>query len=66
MQNDQREHIEPITLWQYACRGIDLSKRDHQHVIACAACETLAMEIDEALADIGKKMSHTRSNTALS
>jgi len=49
-------HVEPLVLWQSACGGRDLSKRDYQHLIACTDCETLADEITGALDDIEKTL----------
>ena len=45
-------HVSPIVLWQCLCGGTDLPKADHQHIIDCIQCETLAEEIAEALDDI--------------
>jgi hypothetical protein len=52
MQNNTGVHVEPIVFWQCACGGIDLSKRDYLHLLACTGCETLADEITDALDDI--------------
>jgi hypothetical protein len=54
MRNDTTPHVEPLVLWQSACGGRDLSKRDYQHLIACTDCETLADEIIDALHEIEK------------
>jgi hypothetical protein len=54
MQENPTIHVEPLTLWQCACGGLNLSKRDYQHVIACPECETLAVAISDALNDIEK------------
>ena len=54
MRNDTTPHVEPLVLWQSACGGRDLSKRDYQHLIACTDCEALADEITDALDDIEK------------
>ena len=47
-------HVQPLTLWQCACRGRALPTRDYQHIIVCTECETLATEIGEALDDLEK------------
>ena len=60
MQSETTRHVEPLVLWQSACGGPDLSKRDYQHLIACTDCETLADEITAALDDIEKTL--TRLN----
>jgi hypothetical protein len=54
MQDNPKAHVEPLTFWQYACGGPNLSRRDYQHVIACPECETLAGAISDALNDIEK------------
>jgi hypothetical protein len=54
MQNNPTAHVEPLSFWQCACGGPNLSKRDYQHLIACPECETLAEAISEALDDIEK------------
>jgi hypothetical protein len=54
MQNNPTIHVEPLTFWQCACGGLNLSKRDYQHVIACPECEMLAVAISDALNDIEK------------
>jgi hypothetical protein len=54
MRDEMTTHVSPILLWQCACGGADLQKSDYQHVIACAACEALAIEIGDALDDIQK------------
>jgi hypothetical protein len=56
MRNDTTPHVEPLVLWQNACGGSDLSRRDYQHLIACTDCETLAGEITDALDDIEKAL----------
>jgi hypothetical protein len=56
MRNNTTLHVEPITFWQCACGGIDLSKRDYLHLIACTDCETFADEITDALDDIEKTL----------
>ena len=63
MRKDTTPHVEPLVLWQSACGGRDLSKRDYQHLIACTDCETLADEITDALDDIEKTL--TRLNRTL-
>jgi hypothetical protein len=54
MHDELSTHVSPIVLWQCACGGADLQHRDYQHVIDCAACERLAIEIGDALEDIAK------------
>jgi hypothetical protein len=54
MRDNSTVHVEPLTLWQCACGGPELSKSDYQHVIACSACETLAEGMTDALNDIEK------------
>jgi len=56
MRNAESAHVEPIVFWQSACGGVDLSKRDYQHLIACSECGTLADEITDALDDIEKRL----------
>lgn len=53
-QNVPQLHIQPLTLWQFACGGRDLPTRDYQHIMVCTECETLATEIRKALDDLGK------------
>jgi hypothetical protein len=60
MRNDTTAHVEPLVLWQSACGGRGLSKREYQHLIACTDCETLADEITAALNDIEETL--TRRN----
>jgi hypothetical protein len=54
MQDKPTVHVKPLTFWQCACGGPDLSQRDYQHVIACPECETLAVAITDSLNDIEK------------
>jgi len=57
-------HIEPLTLWQCACGGRALPRRDFQHIIICPECETLAKEIGQALDDLEKGLGRRhRRNT---
>jgi hypothetical protein len=56
MRKAASAHVEPIVFWQCACGGIDLSKRDYLHLIACSECGTLADEITDALHDIEKRL----------
>jgi hypothetical protein len=56
MQNQPAVHVEPLSFWQCACGHRDLSKRDYEHIISCAECETLAREISDALNDLEKKV----------
>ena len=57
MRKDITTHVDPIVFWQWCCGGLNLSKRDYLHLIACTDCETLADEITNALDDIEKKLS---------
>ena len=52
MQNNPTAHIEPLTFWQCACGGPDLSNRDCQHMISCPECQMFGMAINDALNDI--------------
>jgi hypothetical protein len=63
MQNVTTSHVEPLVLWQFACGGRDLSKRDFQHLSGCPDCETLANEITEALHDIEKTLAGRHPST---
>ena len=65
-QNDTTLHIQPLILWQCACGGSDLPKRDYQHIIACPECETLATEIGEALQDLEKTLGRHHRQKATS
>ena len=56
MREDKTTHVEAIVFWQCACGGLDLSKRDYLHLIACTDCETLADQITNALDDIEKTL----------
>jgi hypothetical protein len=58
MQKDPITHVEPLAFWQSACGGPGLSKRDHQHVMDCLACERFAIEISDALDDIQDSFDH--------
>jgi hypothetical protein len=49
-------HVQPLTLWQCACRGRALPARDYEHIIICTECETLATEIGDALDDLEKAL----------
>jgi hypothetical protein len=50
------EHVSPLLLWQCLCGGGNLTSADHQHVILCEQCETLADEIAGALDDLQKTL----------
>ena len=63
MRNDTTPHVEALVLWQSACGGRGLSKREYQHLIACIDCGTLADEITAALNDIEKTL--TRRNLSI-
>jgi hypothetical protein len=52
MRTDIIGHVPAIILWQALCGGAQLPKRQYQHIIDCVACETLAMQIGDALDDI--------------
>jgi hypothetical protein len=52
MQSETIGHVPAIRLWQALCGGAELPKRQYQHMIHCAACETLAAQIGDALDDI--------------
>jgi hypothetical protein len=43
-------HVQPIVIWQFVCGGVELPLRDYQHIVDCAACETLGEQICDALA----------------
>ena len=60
MRKDTIPHVEPLVLWQSACGGRGLSKREYQHLIACIDCGTLADEITDALDALEKTL--TRLN----
>jgi hypothetical protein len=63
-QNAPTLHIQPLTLWQCACGGRDLPRRDYQHIIVCTECKMLATEIGEALDDLEKGLGRRhRRNT---
>ncbi len=64
MKTDEATHVQPLVLWQCACGGLDLAKRDFQHVIACTQCETLAVEIWNALDDLHKSLRLSRPCTS--
>jgi hypothetical protein len=64
MRKETTPHVKPIVLWQFACGGLDLPKRDYLHLIACTDCETLAHEITDALRDVEKKL--TRGDKSIS
>jgi hypothetical protein len=52
MQNNPVAHVEPLTFWQCARGGPDLSNRDYQHVISCPECQMFGEAISDALNDI--------------
>ena len=56
MRDDATAHVEAIVLWQCACGGRSLPKRDYLHLIACKDCETLAGEMKDALDDVEKEL----------
>jgi hypothetical protein len=62
---DPAHHVPPLLLWQCACGGRDLPEREHDHLIACAGCETLATEIGDALNDIEKLLRCRRERAAV-
>ena len=53
-----------MLLWQCLCGASDLTRADHEHVILCEQCETLADEIAGALDDLHKSLE--RRQTTLS
>jgi hypothetical protein len=57
MQKHSTGHVEPLRIWQCASGHSGLSKRDYQHIMSCAECETLGREIDDALKDLERKVS---------
>jgi hypothetical protein len=65
MQNHPTVHIKPLTLWQCACGGADLSNRDYEHIMGCPECETLAVAISDALNDIEKAFGCFPDRTSL-
>lgn len=52
MRTGTIEHVPAIRLWQMLCGGKELPKGEYQHIVECAACETLATQIGDALDDI--------------
>ncbi len=64
VKDDPAHHVQPLVLWQCACGARDLPKRDYQHIIDCAGCETLATEIGEALDDLEKGLVRGRRSSS--
>jgi hypothetical protein len=58
------EHVSPLLLWQCLCGGSDLTRADHEHVILCEQCETLADEIAVALDDLQKTLERRQATTS--
>jgi hypothetical protein len=54
MVSDSTAHVAPIVLWQCACSGHNLPKRDYLHIMACSDCQSLGEQIHDALSDIEK------------
>jgi len=52
MRSETIGHVPAIRLWQALCGAAELPSRQYQHIIQCAACETLATQIGDALDDI--------------
>jgi hypothetical protein len=52
MPDETVGHVPAISLWQALCGGAELPRGHYQHITHCSACETLAMQIGDALDDI--------------
>ena len=66
MTDDVGLHVEALVIWHYACGGLEFSKRDYLHLMACSACENLADEIGDALGDLEKMLLKRRRLKAAS
>ena len=66
MRDDATAHVEAIVLWQCACRGRDLPKRDYLHLVACTDCETLANEMKDALNNVEKELARLHPHVGVS
>ena len=53
-----------MALWKSLCGAVDLTNADHEHVILCEQCETLADEIAGALNDLEKSLERRHQTTA--